>query len=584
MAQIPSNAPTSPQDNSVDFHHPYTPYDVQLQFMKAVYEVLQAGHGQIGILESPTGTGKSLSLICSSLTWLRSFKASSHEETLKKIGLEYADEPEWLVEQLLKRKSEELTRQWEEREERLEKIRQKEKAMEARRSAKRRRVEEETTASSASREPIDEDAEWLLDDWEGGATAGNDPLSGLSAQTRETLARMGLGGPRKADDSEDKLEDEVKLSQFISELRRPSFPSSYSKAPSSPGKSDSTQKEPVKLIPLASRQQLCINPSVSKLGSLSAINDRCAELQQSKSKEKRCTFMPKDETLSQTHQFRDTALATLPDIEDLYGLGKSLAAEQGIVDSNTLLRHKAIDQINMYKLVQYIQESKLAYKIESYVSHVEDEAQAEGSSKATGGRIFFQKTDSTPRDIQLSYLLLSPTHAFSSIATSARAVILAGGTMAPFDDYTTHLFPYLPAEKITTLSCGHVIPKENLSVWTLGRARAGDASSTFEFSFQRRGDKGMINDLGVAILNITFRESKGGSSDEILEAYSNAILSPSPNTKTKGALLLSVAKNASRAFYENSCMRAVNQSIGRAIRHPKCNGSFHGSRHIEGGT
>jgi len=64
----------------------------------------------------------------------------------------------------------------------------------------------------------------------------------------------------------------------------------------------------------------------------------------------------------------------------------SIQAEQGIVDSNTLLRHKAIDQINMYKLVQYIQESKLAYKIESYVSHVEDEAQAEGSSKATGGQ------------------------------------------------------------------------------------------------------------------------------------------------------------------------------------------------------
>lgn len=219
MPQIPSNAPTSPQDNPVDFHHPYTPYDVQLQFMKAVYEVLQAGHGQIGILESPTGTGKSLSLICSSLTWLRNFKASSHQETLKKIGLEYADEPEWLVEQLLKRKSEELTRQWEEREERLEKIRQKEKAMEARRSAKRRRVDEETTASNASREPIDEDAEWLLDDWEGGATAGNDPLSGLSAQTRETLARMGLGGPRKADDSEDKLEDEVKVVLAISFFR-----------------------------------------------------------------------------------------------------------------------------------------------------------------------------------------------------------------------------------------------------------------------------------------------------------------------------------------------------------------------------
>lgn len=40
----------------LDFHHPYTPYDVQEQFMKTVYDVLQKGDGQVGILESPTGT------------------------------------------------------------------------------------------------------------------------------------------------------------------------------------------------------------------------------------------------------------------------------------------------------------------------------------------------------------------------------------------------------------------------------------------------------------------------------------------------------------------------------------------------
>lgn len=40
---------------------------------------------------------------------------------------------------------------------------------------------------------------------------------------------------------------------------------------------------------------------------------------------KKCEFVPKEDLLSQTHDFRDTALATIPDIEDLHKLGKSLA-------------------------------------------------------------------------------------------------------------------------------------------------------------------------------------------------------------------------------------------------------------------
>ena len=358
----------------------------------------------------------------------------------------------------------------------------------------------------------------------------------------------------------------------------------------------------------------------------------------------------------------------------------------------------------MFKLTQYIQSSKLAYKIESYVTHIEQDPAHPTPSRASTpvlhtllsfllsltnlsfeGRIFYQK-EASPPDIQLSYLLLSPTHAFSSIASSARAVILAGGTMSPFEDYTAHLFPSLPAPRITTLSCDHVIPPTNLSVWTL----AASPTTTFEFSFQRRADKAMIAQLGLVLLNVcsvvpdgvvvffpsygyldevvrawqatatwdrlaskkaVFRESKGGSSDDVLASYSAAILSPG----AKGALLLSVvggkmseginfsdrlgrcvlivgmpypninspewkaktdyiesttlsrllpssshdnntnnnnnnatatatttaadtpqitkakaqeeAKNAARSFYENACMRAVNQSIGRAIRH-----------------
>ena len=40
--------------------------------MTELYQCLD--QGGVGIFESPTGTGKSLSLICGSLTWLRDFK------------------------------------------------------------------------------------------------------------------------------------------------------------------------------------------------------------------------------------------------------------------------------------------------------------------------------------------------------------------------------------------------------------------------------------------------------------------------------------------------------------------------------
>jgi len=40
--------------HKIDFHHPYTPYDIQEKFMSTVYQVLE--DGKVGILESPTGT------------------------------------------------------------------------------------------------------------------------------------------------------------------------------------------------------------------------------------------------------------------------------------------------------------------------------------------------------------------------------------------------------------------------------------------------------------------------------------------------------------------------------------------------
>lgn len=47
---------------------PHSPYDVQKIYMQKVLECLR--DKKFGLLESPTGTGKTLALLCASLAWL----------------------------------------------------------------------------------------------------------------------------------------------------------------------------------------------------------------------------------------------------------------------------------------------------------------------------------------------------------------------------------------------------------------------------------------------------------------------------------------------------------------------------------
>ncbi len=71
-------------DEDFDFSFPYESYDIQKQFMRNIYDCVE--NGKVGIFESPTGTGKSLSMICGALTWLRKFQATKkvqYEELLQ---------------------------------------------------------------------------------------------------------------------------------------------------------------------------------------------------------------------------------------------------------------------------------------------------------------------------------------------------------------------------------------------------------------------------------------------------------------------------------------------------------------------
>ncbi|OQO01837.1 hypothetical protein B0A48_12310 [Cryoendolithus antarcticus] len=627
---------------SKDFHHPYQPYEIQQQFMQAVYDCIE--DGKVGIFESPTGTGKSLSLICGALTWLREHKGKMFDEAMQSVQID-DDEPEWMLEHARSSKRSEALQMRADFEERLALVREKDRktrehAAKATHLQKRRRQGNgKTDLDDAYLE------QFALDDYESDKDVNSGEMSKYSAGTTDVLKKLGLLGAEDQDAKPTEMDEELKiffcsrthsqLSQFVGELQRARLPPGLPPGDSISTGTTSTYEE-VKQISLGSRKNLCINPEVNKLESQTAINERCAELQQSKTpSEKKCSFLPNKDNQELVLDFRDHALASIHDIEDLAAVGKKLricpyyasrsavdpaeivtlpyplmlqksaraalgislrghvviideahnlmdAVESthsaqitelqlrigrealmiylqkfrnklkdgnrlyvtqlvrvidslllavtqvqavsgagGVLDAGALLAGKAVDQINMSKLAKYISESRIARKVEGYAAHLKQTDVVNGGvEQASGvsdtpilthvqnflttlanpskeGRFFWSR-DESDKSITLRYLLLNPSENFRDIVAEARAVILAGGTMSPMEDYTAQLFPYLTSASISTLSCGHIIPASHLFVRTI----TSDASSPLNFTYKTRSDTTLIRRLGNMLLEL----------------------------------------------------------------------------------
>ena len=69
----------------VEIHFPHVPYKCQETYMSKVIQSLQKGSN--ALLESPTGTGKTLCLLCASLAWLMQYKAIRQQHAMHTAGM-----------------------------------------------------------------------------------------------------------------------------------------------------------------------------------------------------------------------------------------------------------------------------------------------------------------------------------------------------------------------------------------------------------------------------------------------------------------------------------------------------------------
>ncbi|XP_065321235.1 ATP-dependent DNA helicase DDX11-like [Gordionus sp. m RMFG-2023] len=102
LKYLATNADVNPTIN--EFLFPFQPYEIQKEFAAKLYETIDKRC--IGLFESPTGTGKSMSIICGSLSWLikheKEKKEKLHAYKVDDFAATNAKEPLWLFEQSLK--------------------------------------------------------------------------------------------------------------------------------------------------------------------------------------------------------------------------------------------------------------------------------------------------------------------------------------------------------------------------------------------------------------------------------------------------------------------------------------------------
>lgn len=334
--------------NEINIPFPYEPYPQQTNLMRAIYDTIAASKS--GCFESPTGTGKSLSVICAAMYWQQKEEMRIIESYQKEIDAgatsttTVAAKDDWLADilqgddhlaadKLLKQKKGELDR-FNQVKLRISKSLNKDEMQYSSRTVfgggvfagkkdKAKEKEKEPTEGIA-----DEEEEFVLPMYD----------SDDAAKKKKGKKKNAIDSVLDEDDDSDydDMEDETDLplpkifycsrthtqiAQFVSEIRR----TLYSNA---------------RVVTLSSRKNFCIHHTVSRLSSDVRMSDQCLEMQKSggkkvtdpalniDSKKQKVTKISACEYHNKRleERFADQALGQLRDIEELVSLGRELKA------------------------------------------------------------------------------------------------------------------------------------------------------------------------------------------------------------------------------------------------------------------
>ena len=320
-----------------DFPFPFPPYEIQRDFMNALYDAIESK--SIGLFESPTGTGKSLSLICGAMKWLQDFNSRSDEdliaEEMKKYLASEGDSklPKWLLDQTRNRARSKIA----------ESIKFK-REEEAKRKEYLRNLRSKPSSNVAKKTKRDEDEliheNLVLDEYDSDEeNVGIDPMK----QNLESDYPKIIYTSRT----------HSQISQFIHEISK-------------------TKYDHSSVVALGSRKNLCVHERISKLSSIARINDECKDL--NKKSGSCCKFRrnEKDEENELFSDFTDETHSLIRDIEDLallgkkmvicpyYGARKAVSGAEVVCVPYNLLLHKATrvtSNINLKNAIVIVDEA-----------------------------------------------------------------------------------------------------------------------------------------------------------------------------------------------------------------------------------